>query len=67
MRARTDLLTRAAAFTVAVITWATALNAAAADTANPGAVAQPFTTRSACPSVAPPKATAEAKPVVVKY
>jgi subtilase family protein len=64
MRPRTVLLALGAASTVAVITWATTLNAAAAATAAPGTVAQPFMTRNACPSVAPPRATCFAEVVV---
>jgi subtilase family protein len=64
MRPRTVLLALGAASTVAVITWATTLNAAAAATATPGTVAQPFMTRNACPSVAPPRATCFAEVVV---
>lgn len=59
MRPRTVLPALGAASAVAVITLATTLNAAAADTAAP-----PFVTRNACPSVVPPKATCFAEVVV---
>ena len=64
MRPRTPLLALGAAATVAMLTWAAALTAGAAENPVPGATAQPFTVVDACPSVAPPKATCFAKVVV---